>query len=127
MNIAEFIKDKMVVIISNVLIFIILASILLMVNVQFIIIFLLLYLVFPLISYMAIEFIKCKNYYNEINAILENLDKKYLLPEVIEETNFIHGEKINSILREISRDMHENVKIQGYANGLQRIYRDMGA
>ena len=39
MNIAEFIKDKMVVIISNVLIFIILASILLMVNVQFIIIF----------------------------------------------------------------------------------------
>ena len=35
--------------------------------------------------------------------------------------------KINSILREISRDMHENVKIQGYANGLQRIYRDMGA
>ena len=62
---------------------------------------------------MAIEFIKCKNYYNEINAILENLDKKYLLPEVIEETNFIHGEKINSILREISRDMHENVKNTG--------------
>ncbi|WP_394626866.1 sensor histidine kinase [Bacillus cereus] len=111
MNIAEFIKDKMVVIISNVLIFIILASILLMVNVQFIIIFFTFCIwFFPLISYMAIEFIKCKNYYNEINAILENLDKKYLLPEVIEETNFIHGEKINSILREISRDMHENVK-----------------
>ncbi|MCU5221194.1 sensor histidine kinase [Bacillus tropicus] len=111
MNIAEFIKDKMVVIISNVLIFIILASILLMANVQFIIIFFTFCIwFFPLISYMAIEFIKCKNYYNEINVILENLDKKYLLPEVIEETNFIHGEKINSILREISRDMHENVK-----------------
>ncbi|MGN5651265.1 sensor histidine kinase [Bacillus sp. Brlt_9] len=111
MNIGEFIKDKMVVIISNVLIFIILASILLMANVQFIIIFFAFCIwFFPLISYMAMEFIKCKNYYNEINGILENLDKKYLLPEVIEETNFIHGEKTNSILREISRDMHENVK-----------------
>ncbi|MGN4422292.1 sensor histidine kinase [Bacillus cereus group sp. MYBK30-1] len=111
MNIGEFIKDKMVVIVSNVLIFIILASILLMADVQFIIIFFAFCIwFFPLISYMAIEFIKCKNYYNEINGILENLDKKYLLPEVVKETNFIHGEKINSILREISRDMHENVK-----------------
>ncbi|OQR55965.1 HAMP domain-containing sensor histidine kinase [Bacillus sp. CDB3] len=111
MNIGEFIKDKMLVIVSNVLIFIILASILLMADVQFIIIFFAFCIwFFPLISYMAIEFIKCKNYYNEINGILENLDKKYLLPEVVEETNFIHGEKINSILREISRDMHENVK-----------------
>ncbi|HDR7646792.1 TPA: sensor histidine kinase, partial [Bacillus mycoides] len=39
MNIGEFIKDKMVVILSNVLVFIILAGILLTVNVQFIIIF----------------------------------------------------------------------------------------
>ncbi|MGE1027788.1 sensor histidine kinase, partial [Bacillus sp. GMs2/2] len=38
MNIGEFIKDKMVVILSNVLVFIILAGILLTANVQFIII-----------------------------------------------------------------------------------------
>lgn len=95
MNIGEFIKDKMVVILSNVLVFIILAGILLTVNVQFIIIFFVFCIwFFPLIIYMAIEFIKCKNYYNEINGILENLEKKYLLPEVVKESNFIHGKSL---------------------------------
>ncbi|WP_020061678.1 sensor histidine kinase [Bacillus sp. 123MFChir2] len=111
MSTGEFIKDKMVVILSNVLVFIILAGILMTANVDFIIIFFVFCIwFFPLISYMAIELIKCKNYYNQANGILESLDKKYLFPEVVEETNFIHGEKLNSILKEISRDMHENVK-----------------
>ncbi|EEL99714.1 Sensor histidine kinase [Bacillus mycoides DSM 2048] len=112
----------MVVILSNVLVFIILAGILLTVNVQFIIIFFVFCIwFFPLIIYMAIEFIKCKNYYNEINGILENLEKKYLLPEVVKESNFIHGEKLNAILKEVSRDMHENVK---YYSDMQSDYRE---
>ncbi|MGG5766787.1 sensor histidine kinase [Bacillus wiedmannii] len=122
MNIGEFIKDKMVVILFNVLLFIILAGILLTVNVQFIIIFFVFCIwFFPLIIYMAIEFIKCKNYYNEINGILEKLEKKYLLPEVVKESNFIHGEKLNAILKEVSRDMHENVK---YYRDMQSDYRE---
>ncbi|EJS46613.1 sensor histidine kinase [Bacillus cereus] len=122
MNIGEFIKDKMVVILFNVLVFIILAGILLTVNVQFIIIFFVFCIwFFPLIIYMAIEFIKCKNYYNEINGILEKLEKKYLLPEVVKESNFIHGEKLNAILKEVSRDMHENVK---YYRDMQSDYRE---
>jgi signal transduction histidine kinase len=122
MNIGEFFKDKMVVILSNVLVFIILAGILLTANVQFIIIFFVFCIwFFPLISYMAIEFIKCKNYYKEINGILENLEKKYLLPEVVKEANFIHGEKLNAILKEVSRDMHENVK---YYSDMQSDYRE---
>ncbi|MBG9828772.1 sensor histidine kinase [Bacillus wiedmannii] len=122
MNIGEFIKDKMVVILFNVLLFIILAGILLTVNVQFIIIFFVFCIwFFPLIIYMAIEFIKCKNYYNEINGILGKLEKKYLLPEVVKESNFIHGEKLNDILKEVSRDMHENVK---YYRDMQSDYRE---
>ena len=41
---------------------------------------------------------------------MENLDKKYLLPEVLNESNFIEGEEINYIFKVLSRDMHENVK-----------------
>ena len=48
----------------------------------------------PLVSYMAYEFIKYKNYYDEINSILEKLDKKYLLPEMIKEANFIQGKNL---------------------------------
>ena len=122
MNIGEFIKDKMIIVISNLLIFIVLAAILIIANVNFIIVLFVFCIWFlPLISYMTLEFIKCKSYYDEINSILENLDKKYLLPEVMKETSFIHGEKLNYILKEVSRDMHENVK---YYKDMQTDYRE---
>jgi len=122
MSIGEFIKDKMVVIIANMLIFIILAAVMRLINVNLIIVFFVFCIWFmPLLSYMALEFMKCKKYYDEINSILENLDKKYLLPEVIKEGNFIHGEKLNAMLKEVSRDMHENVK---YYKDMQADYRE---
>ncbi|MBX4262617.1 sensor histidine kinase [Clostridium estertheticum] len=123
MSIGEFIKEKMVIIISNMLLFIILAAIMMIIiKVNFIIILFIFCIWFlPLISYMALEFIKFKNYYDEINNLLENLDKKYLLPVVIKEANFIQAKKLNSILEEISRDMHENVK---YYKDIQAEYRE---
>jgi len=122
MSIGEFIKEKMVVIISNMLLFIILAAIMIIINVNVIIISFAFCIWFlPLISYMALEFIKFRNYYDEINNILENLDRKYLLPAVIKEANFIQAQKLNSILKEISRDMHENVK---YYKDIQVEYRE---
>ena len=85
MSIGEFMKEKMVVIISNMLLFIILAVIMITINfnVNFNVNVIIISFAFciwflPLISYMALEFIKFKNYYDEINNILENLDKKYL-------------------------------------------------
>ena len=41
---------------------------------------------------------------------MQELDKKYLLPEVIDEPNFLLGEEINDVLKELSKSMHENVK-----------------
>ncbi|MBU3216115.1 sensor histidine kinase [Clostridium estertheticum] len=123
MSIGEFIKEKMVIIISNMLLFIILSAIMMIIiKVNFIIILFIFCIWFlPLISYMTLEFIKFKNYYDEINNLLENLDKKYLLPVVIKEANFIQAKKLNSILKEISRDMHENVK---YYKDIQVEYRE---
>jgi len=122
MSIGEFIKDKMVVIICNMLIFIVIAAIMAAIKVSLIIILSAFCVWFlPLVSYMALEFIKYKNYYDEVDSILENLDNKYLLPEIIKEANFIEGEKLNSILKEISRDMHENVK---YYKDMQEDYRE---
>ncbi len=122
MSIGEFIKDKILIISCNMLIFILLAIIILASNVDLIIIlFIFCIWFFPLVSYMALEFIKYKNYYDEIDSILEKLDKKYLLPELLKEASFIQGEKLNSILKEISRDMHENVK---YYKDMQEDYRE---
>ena len=43
------------------------------------------------------------------------------MPEVIEEPNSIIGEEVNDILKEISRDMHEQVK---YYRNMQEEYRE---
>ncbi|MGL5348593.1 MAG: sensor histidine kinase [Peptostreptococcaceae bacterium] len=64
----------------------------------------------PMIVYMIIEYIKFKNYYNELIDINENLDRKYLISEVITEPNFIEGKIIYEILKDTNRDMQENVK-----------------
>lgn len=122
MSIGEFIKDKMVVIICNMLIFVVIAAIMAAIKVSLIIILSAFCIWFlPLVSYMSLQFIKYKNYYDEVDSILENLDNKYLLPEIIREANFIEGEKLNYILKEISRDMHENVK---YYKDMQEDYRE---
>ncbi|BCZ45433.1 sensor histidine kinase [Clostridium gelidum] len=122
MSIGEFIKDKTVIILCNMLMFIVLAAIMFVINVSFIIIvFAFCIWFFPLCSYVTLEYIKYKNYYNEIDSILEKLDKKYLLPEMIKEADFIQGEKLNCILKELSRDMHENVK---YYKDMQMDYRE---
>ncbi|UTY53136.1 sensor histidine kinase [Clostridium butyricum] len=64
----------------------------------------------PLLAYMVLNYIKWSRYINDIRRVLEELDKKYLLPEVIDEPNFLLGEEINDVLRELSKNMHENVK-----------------
>ncbi|WP_332841580.1 sensor histidine kinase [Paraclostridium bifermentans] len=51
-----------------------------------------------------------KKYYDEIESVLSNLDRKYLLPEVLKKPSFIEGRMVNDVLKEVSRDMHENVK-----------------
>ncbi len=61
MSIGEFIKDKILIISCNMLIFILLAIIILASNVDLIIIlFIFCIWFFPLVSYMALEFIKYK-------------------------------------------------------------------
>lgn len=122
MKIFEFIKDKSTILIFNLLIFLIFAVILLSMDTNSLIIGFLFFIWFaPLTFYMILEFINAKKYYSEIDNILDGLDKKYLLPELIKETNYIHGKKLNYILKWVSRDMHENVK---YYKDIQLEYRE---
>ena len=122
MSIGEFIKDKTTIILCNTLMFIILSAIMLVINVNFIIIIFVFCIWFlPLFSYMALDYMKHKKYFHEIDSVLEKLDKKFLLPEMIKEADFIQGEKLNCILKELSRDMYENVK---YYKDMQMDYRE---
>lgn len=122
MKIVDYIRDKGLFLAINLMIFIIISFLMYSANVALVIIFLLFCIWFlPLLTYMLIEYIKFRKYFNTVENILENLDKKYLLPEVLNEPNFIEGEEINYIFKVLSRDMHENVK---YYKNIQEEYRE---
>lgn len=122
MKIIDFFKDKSLFLAVNLIIFIITLGIMIFAKISLVIIFLVWCIWFvPLLTYMILDYIKYKKYFSTIESLLDRLDKKYLLPEVIEEANFLIGENINNILKIIGRDMHENVK---YYKNMQKEYRE---
>ncbi|MDY4736136.1 sensor histidine kinase [Terrisporobacter sp.] len=122
MKIVDYLKDKSLYLAVNLMTFIIVAALMYFSNVSTVVIFMTWCIWFlPLLIYIIIEYIKYKKYFDNIENVLKRLDKKYLLPEVIEEPNSIIGEEINDILKEISRDMHEHVK---YYRNMQEEYRE---
>lgn len=122
MKILDFLKEKAVFLSLNIIFFIVVMSSMVAVKTSLVMMFVVWCIWFlPLFSYMIIDYIKYKRYFSNIESVLKNLDKKYLLPEVIEEESFLVGEKFNELLRILSRDMHENVK---YYRDMQEEYRE---
>lgn len=122
MKIIDYLKDKGIFLSINLMIFIIIVSLMYFTQVSLAIIFLVFLVWFlPLLSYILTEYIRYKKYFDNVENILENLDKKYLLPEVIKNSNFLVGEKIDYIFKNLSRDMHENVN---YYKNMQQEYKE---
>lgn len=122
MTIIEYIKDKLLFVSINFIMFIIVAVSLVLVDASPVVIFLIFCIwFFPIISYMLNEFFKQKRYYDEIEEMLNNLEKKYMIAEIMKEPNFIEGKIAYDILKTISRNMHEEVK---YYRILQEEYRE---
>lgn len=106
-----FFKENGLNLSINVLFFMIIFGVFMYLRIPLVIILLTWFIWFlPLLIYMVLNYIKWSRYINDIRRVLEELDKKYLLPEVIDEPNFLLGEEINDVLRELSKSMHENVK-----------------
>lgn len=111
MTIKEYLKERTLFLLINFILFIILSSIMLLININSKIIILIFCIWFlPVLTYILIEFVKQKMLYNELNSILDNLDKKYLLPEIMKEPANIEGKLLYDVLRQTNKDMHEHVK-----------------
>lgn len=122
MKIREYIKDKGVFLTINLIIFLVITVSMIFYGIGFVLIFILGCIWFlPLLSYMIIDYIKFKRYFANIESILENLDKKFLFPELLEKESFCIGEKFNEVLKEISRGMYEHLK---YYKDMQIDYRE---
>lgn len=112
MSILTYIKERIPFLIMNLILFFIVIVLMKIANVSFEIIIILFLIWFgPLIIYMIFELIKLKRYFDNLISVVDNLDRKYLLPEVVDEPYFQEGKILNYILRVTNKDMHENVKL----------------
>ena len=122
MNIKVFIKDKL------------LTTVLVLFGITTIEIFLLAYPVgnfikiyIPLtvlglyIIGLSIEYIQKRNFYNNLSKVLDELEEKYLIAEVVKEPNFIEGKILKNVLEQTDKSMIENVNKYKYS---QEEYKD---
>ena len=111
MNIKDYLKDRTLFLLINFLLFLIMYGIMLLIEISGNVIFLIFFIWFlPIISYIIAEFIKQKNFYSKVTDIMDDLDKKYLLSEIIKEPEFIEGKLVYDLLKQANKDMHEHVK-----------------
>ena len=111
MSIITFIKERMLFLMVNLIMFLLIGILMKVVEVPINIIFILFLIWFgPLITYMFLEFIKYNRYLKNLTHTIDGLDKKYLLSEVINEPRFQEERIINEVLKECNKSMHEKVK-----------------
>ena len=110
MSIIEYLKERILFLVINFILFIIICMILLMINMS-INVMLLTFCIwfFPLISYIILELVKSKKFYDELEDAVDNLDRKYLVSEIIKKPEFVEGRILFDVLRRANKDMHENV------------------
>ncbi len=71
------------------------------------------------------EFLNKKTYYNNIYHLLNELDEKYLITEVINNSNFIEGKILKDFLNETNKSMIENVNKYKYLTEDYKEYIEM--
>lgn len=60
------------------------------------------------------EYISKKNFYDKLQNMLDELDEKYLVTEVIKTPNFLEGKILKDLLEQIDKSMLENVNKYKY-------------
>lgn len=63
---------------------------------------------------IIIEYFKRKKFYDNLLKILEELDEKYLITEIIKTPNFLEGQIFKNSLEQIEKSMLENVNKYKY-------------
>ncbi|CEQ20505.1 integral membrane sensor signal transduction histidine kinase [[Clostridium] sordellii] len=122
MKLIEYLKDRIVFLTINAILFFITYITLAATNTSKQIIFLAFILWFgPLVTYMILDFIRQKNYYEKVIGICDHLDKKYLLSEVIDKPKYLNEKIVYDLLRESNRSMRDNIN---YYKNMQNDYKE---
>lgn len=122
MNFGNYILSKIPYIIMNFIIYLLGAVVLKIADIPNVILFFIFFIWFiPLIVYIGLQFVQEKKFYGEMTELSGNLDKKYLLSEIIKKPNYYEGRIFYEVLKDANRNMHEEVN---YYKHLQSDYRE---
>ncbi len=74
---------------------------------------------------IIIEYLGKKKYYKNIYKLLNELEEKYLITEIIKKPNFIEGDILKEILEQVDKSMLENVNKYKYLTEDYKEYIEM--
>lgn len=111
MKLNRYLKDKLyfIILFITFLSLIILLLLGFKVSLELIIVIISLLVIFAILV-LIIEYLEKRNFYNEFINIVDKLDKKYLVIEMLNSPNFHEGEILYNELYEINKSMLENIK-----------------
>lgn len=110
MNLRDFIKERIVFISINSLILLFTAILLIVLKVDsFAILFIVIINGAGILIYHIFDYLRKKQYYNEIKENMESLDKKYLISEVIEEGTFTESKLIYEVICKSNKAMNDEI------------------
>ena len=111
MKLSRYLKDKLyfIILFITFLSLIILLLVGFKVSLELIIVIISLLVIFAILV-LIIEYLKKRSFYNEFVNIVDKLDKKYLVIEMLNYPNFQEGEILYNELFEINKSMLENIK-----------------
>ena len=115
MNFKSFIKDR--ILLTVLLLFGIITIEIFLIPysfVNFIKIYIPVTIIFLYIIGLFIEYFMKQKFYEDLEKILNNLDKKYLISEIIKKPSFMEGKILKDILEQINKSMVENVNLYKY-------------
>ncbi len=110
MNLRDFIKERIVFIIINSLILLFTAILLMVLKVDsFAVLFIVIINGAGILIYHIFDYLRKKQYYDEIKENMESLDKKYLISEVIEEGTFTESKLIYDVICKGNKAMNDEI------------------
>ncbi len=74
---------------------------------------------------IVIEYLRKRKYYTNIYKLLNELEEKYLITEIIKSPDFIEGDILKEILEQVNKSMLENVNKYKYLTEDYKEYIEM--
>ncbi|MEG1255328.1 sensor histidine kinase [Clostridium sp.] len=110
MRFNDYLKERIVFVLINIGILMVTSALLKVLKVDdYAIIFIGILNFSGILVFYGYEYFNKKKYYDQVLRNLHNLDKKYLISEVMEEPSFLDGKILYEIIREANKSMNDQV------------------